>query len=101
MYVKNLVGTGTRTCKCSSWTEHWENYSGARFWPQRCAVEGCTNPPEVGAHVKHVGTGDHRHYIVMMCRFHNALHGQGLMLEQYVKLARANVRETCRADTVW
>lgn len=101
MFVKNLNGTSGKTCSCGSWTDHWDNYGGAAYWPQACAVKGCDSAPEVGAHVKLVGGTDQRHYIVLLCRGHNNQFGQVLELESYVRLARANIRETCTPGFTW
>ncbi len=101
MRVKNLNGTSGKTCSCGSWTDHWDNYGGAVNWPQWCAVKDCKNDPEVGAHVKMVGVGDHKHYIVLMCRAHNNQFGQELELESYVKPAWANIRGTCTPGFSW
>ncbi len=101
MRVKNLHNTSGKTCSCGSWTNHWEKYSGARNWPQKCGTKGCDNGPAVGAHVKQVGTGNHLHYIAMLCRGCNNRFGQELELESYVKLAPANIRETCTPLEDW
>lgn len=101
MLVKNLNGTSGKTCNCGTWTNHWDNHGGAQNWPQWCAVKGCKNPPQVGAHIKKVGTDDHKHYIVLMCRSHNGKHGKKLNLEHYVKPAWANIRQTCTPGWTW
>ena len=95
MLVKNLNNTSGKSCPCGSWTRHWENFSGARYWPRKCGTKDCDNAPEVGAHVKKVGTNDPLHYIVMLCRSCNNRFGQQLKMEPYVRLARASIRETC------
>lgn len=101
MRVKNLNNTSGKCCACGSWTKHWYEYAGARGTPQRCGTKGCENEPQVGAHVKEVGTGHHRHYIAMLCRACNNRFGQELDLRGYVKLAPANIRETCSPRDEW
>lgn len=101
MRVRNLNNTSSKSCSCGSWTNHWENHAGARNWPQKCGAYGCPNPPQVGAHVKHVGSDDPRHYIVMLCRPCNNRFGQVIELESYVTPAWANIRETCTPGFSW
>ena len=97
MKEKNLNGTTGKKCPCGSWTNHWDAHANVRSWPQACGTKDCTNPPDVGAHVKRVGSKDHRHYIAMLCHSCNLRLGQTLELEPYVKLVWANVRQTCGA----
>lgn len=101
MKVKNLNGTSNKSCKCGSWTKHWESYAEATYWPQRCCVKGCDTPPQVGAHIKKVGVGDNKHYILLMCRAHNNAFGAVLEVESYVKFAHANIRATCTPGWRW
>lgn len=101
MRVKNLNNTSGKSCACGSWTNHWNRYAGAQFWPQKCGAKGCPKPPAVGAHVKVVGTGDPLHYIVLLCRGCNNRFGQELELEAYVRLARASIRDTCIPLEPW
>lgn len=73
MKMKNVKGTSGLTCNCGTWKKHWKNMTG-RKWPKKCGIRGCSNPAEVGAHVKYDDrrTGDHW-YILPMCRFHNGM----------------------------
>lgn len=101
MRVKNLNNTSGKSCSCGNWTKHWASYSGAQFWPKKCGTKSCNNDPAVGAHVREVGTGNPLHYIVLLCRPCNNRFGQELELESYVKLVRANIRETCTPQESW
>ncbi len=94
MKVKNINGTSDNTCKCGSWLEHWENYSGQSL-PPYCTVLTCYEKPEVGAHVQKEGTTDSGWYIVPMCKAHNGETGKTLQIRDATKLASANVSETC------
>lgn len=94
MLVKNISGTGDRRCFCGSWTKHWENFSGAKYFPQRCAASDCESPPAVGAHVRAASGSDQRHAIVLLCHSCNARQG-AFALNHYVIPVSANVRDTC------
>lgn len=70
--VKHVPGTaGERPydiCGCPSWREHWQRFT--RATRTTCAVIGCSNPVEVGAHVREKGT--RTPYILGLCRSCNS-----------------------------
>lgn len=99
-----------RTCYCGTYIRHWQWYSGNPYgrWtprrlPQRCAVVGCSNPPEVGAHVRFVdeqgryGTGYGRQiYILPFCRQCNSTgHNLEAWADERYSPARASIPHTC------
>ncbi len=90
--VKNLKGTSDLSCRCGTWLRHWERGSGRSATV--CWVQGCAKPPEVGAHVKKVGTFDETRYIVPMCQAHNMIDGN-LLLSDAAPLVPSNKQETC------
>ena len=63
MKVRNLGGTGARTCGCGSWLEHWERGSGQKA--SACAA--CGKKATVGGHVVKTDGYDRNHYIVPLC----------------------------------
>jgi len=89
---KNLMGTGEKTCKCSSWLKHWENGNGKTA--NLCMEKTCTKKAEVGAHVKKVDSVDNAHYIIPLCKTCNKLDKE-FELYNSPTLVSANVSETC------
>ena len=89
---KNKNGTAERACNCGSWRDHWLKFSKAGMWPQICAVDGCNNIAEVGAHVYHPQVGGER--IAPMCRSCNKA-VDAFTLKGRTPLPLANVSETC------
>lgn len=94
MRVKNINGTSPRTCRCGSWLDHWKNYSGQSL-PTHCPEKTCYRRPELGAHVQKDSPTDRSWYIVPLCRTHNAETGKSLELVDSIRLASANIAETC------
>ena len=92
--VKNINGTSTRTCKCGSWLQHWENFSGQSL-PRYCPEVGCIEKPAVGAHVQKDSATDRSWYIVPLCKTHNAKTRESLYISDSIELVSANVSETC------
>jgi len=94
MKVNNINGTSDNTCKCGSWLDHWKKFSGQSL-PSYCSEKTCTGKPEVGAHVQKDGSTDTAWYIVPFCAKHNSETGKSLEIVDSVKLASANVSQTC------
>ena len=94
MKVKNLNGTSQTTCKCGSWLEHWENFSGKKA-PKYCVVSECTKKNLVGAHVQKDSYADKGWYIIPICKSCNGKHGQDLIISDSTTLVSANKRKTC------
>jgi len=94
MKIKNINGTSDNTCKCSSWLNHWEKFSGQAI-PTYCPEKACTQKPEVGAHVQKDSSTDNNWYIVPLCKKHNGETGKSLEISDSIKLASANVSNTC------
>lgn len=92
MKLTNINGTSDNTCECSSWLEHWKTFGGL-YSVSMCAVEGCKEKAEVGAHVQKAGSDDW--YIVPLCKSHNAERGGSISVADSTKLAPANVSQTC------
>lgn len=106
-----LYGLGMyRTCYCGTYIRHWQWYSGNPYgrWhprplPQRCAVVGCSNPPEVGAHVRFVdeqgryGTEYGKQiYILPFCRQCNSTgHNLEAWADERYSPAWASIPHTC------
>ena len=94
MKVKNINGTSSNICKCGSWLEHWKNFSGQTL-PSCCPESGCTQKPEVGAHVQKDNSMDDSWYIIPFCTKHNGETGKSLTVSDSIKLVSANVSNTC------
>ena len=90
---KNKGGTGTRSCKCGSWAQHWVNYSG-KSWPATCSVSGCFNTPTLGAHIINPSVTGEK--IVPMCDSCNGL-SDSFTLKGNTTWVSANTTETCEA----
>lgn len=93
MIIKNINGTTEHICKCGSWLQHWANFSGSKI-PCYCAVLGCSNIADVGAHVNKEG-GPRDWYIVPLCHKHNQTKYGSLNIKDVVKLVPAAVNKTC------
>jgi len=93
MKVININGTSDNTCKCGSWLEHWNKFSGQSI--SYCREKTCLKKPEVGAHVQKDSTTDKNWYIVPFCYTHNGKTGESLEISDNTKLVSANVSETC------
>ena len=102
--VTNLRGTSGRRCKCSSWMDHWFNYTGRER--DICAIVPCGNPAQVGAHVLiDDWRTDFSWWIVPMCHTHNR-DRENKKYEMYVDLrtdlVSANPSKSCRrGDWRW
>jgi len=93
MKVKNIKGTSDNTCKCSSWIDHWEKFSGQTT--DYCQADKCYNKDPLGAHVQKGGTStDQNWYIYPLCDTHNKHSGE-LEVSDIYTLVSANVKETC------
>ena len=79
--VKNLNGTADRRPPTGyvSWKDFWKAKKG--YWPSKCAVYGCTDTADVGAHVKKVNSVDNSWYIVPVCSYHNNQFGKELTVD--------------------
>lgn len=90
--VRNIRGTSGRSCACSTWLDHWFNFT--RSVRQTCAVFGCGDLATFGAHVYHLtrlGGDDWSHYIVPMCHPCN-MSVHDLDLVRGVPVVPANIR---------
>ena len=87
----NKKGTADRACVCGTWKQHWLNYSD-KSWPTNCSVEGCSNTPTLGAHIRNSEVTGER--IVPMCSSCNGL-DTTFNLDGGVILVKANASETC------
>ncbi len=88
--VKNINGTPASKCKCGSWLDHWDKFSGLQTGT--CRVVGCNTSAEVGAHVQRAGSSDW--YIIPVCKTHNAC-TEVLKVNDLTTFISANVQETC------
>lgn len=88
---KNKEGTGSRTCKCGSWKQHWINFTKEN-WPSTCSVEGCNKTPTLGAHIINPQVSGER--IAPMCEDCNK-RTDTFTLKSGVVLSSANTSETC------
>ena len=89
--VRNLNGTSDNKPPLgyTSLKEYWVRVKG--YWPRYCAVYGCTDAPDVGAHVQKVDSYDKSWYIVPMCYLHNNQRGEILLVDESL-LVRVNPR---------
>lgn len=90
--VKNINGTSDTTCKCGSWLQHWENFSGETT--TYCIAIDCLEKDLVGAHVQKANSLDDKWYIIPLCKKHNAHTGELNVSDNY-KFVSANKSETC------
>ncbi|QSX31045.1 hypothetical protein JYB88_05215 [Shewanella cyperi] len=97
MKIKNINGTSDNNCKCTSWLDHWKNYSKQGL-PNYCPEATCTAKPEVGAHVQKESGSDSSWYIVPLCKAHNAQKNTTLTISDSISLVSANVSSTCGAS---
>lgn len=88
---KNKGGTGSRSCKCASWKNHWINNSD-KAWPSTCSVLGCSNSATLGAHVFNTSVTGER--IMPACNSCNKLSGV-FDLKGGIRLVEANKQKTC------
>lgn len=94
MRVNNINGTSQNFCKCGSWLNHWQKFSGQPI-PTICPVLSCHELTAVGAHVQKDNSTDKSWYIIPLCRTCNAKAGSSLDVLSNVVLVSANVSETC------
>lgn len=88
---KNKAGTGTRSCKCGSWKQHWINASG-KSWPEKCSITGCDNDATLGAHIINAKVSGEK--ITPACGSCNKL-GSEFSLKNGTTLVSANKQQTC------
>ncbi|WP_139816719.1 hypothetical protein [Paenibacillus barengoltzii] len=88
---KNKKGTGSRSCNCGSWKDHWINNS-KKAWPSTCSISGCNNAATLGAHVINSKVSGEK--IVPACASCNKLDSE-FSLKGGVTLVSANKQETC------
>ena len=88
---KNKKGTGTRSCACGSWKQHWLNFSN-KNWPDKCSVSGCNNSATLGAHVFNSNVSGE--YIDPTCDSCNKLDSE-FDLKGGITLVSANKAKTC------
>jgi len=91
--VKNINGTSDNTCKCGSWLNHWEKFSGQKTG--LCPEISCKNSASIGAHVQKADSPDEKWYIIPLCPSHNALRNQTISIMDSTTLVSANTSETC------
>lgn len=92
----NKAGTGDRSdCRCRTRIEHWKLGTGNEELPKECAVYGCHNAPEVGAHVYKKNSNDKREYIVPLCKCCNNKKNWEFQLDADAWVVKANRFLTC------
>jgi hypothetical protein len=94
MRIKNINGTGGNLCKCGTWLDHWRKFGGQTL-PISCPVTGCSQRPEVGAHVQKDIPTDNNWYIIPLCKTHNGMRNTVLTVNDSVRFVSANVKDTC------
>ena len=92
--IINLSNTSHKKCKCGSWINHWQEFSGKNK-PVYCSVDGCGGTDLVGAHVQIHKSTDANHYIVPLCKFHNSQYNEVLYILSSRVLVPANISKTC------
>lgn len=88
---KNKKGTGTRSCNCGTWKQHWINGSG-KTWPTSCSISNCSNSATLGAHIFNSEVEGER--IVPACDSCNKLNDK-FNLKGGITLVLANQSNTC------
>jgi hypothetical protein len=68
-HIDNPGGSALR-CNCKSWIKHYKNNKKGNM-PKKCAAPKCLEDADTGAHVKKIGTKDHKWYIIPTCSGHN------------------------------
>lgn len=92
--IRNVNGTSGHSCRCSGgWLAHWKLYGGVEG-DIKCAVCGCENLAEVGAHVQKADSGEDDWYIVPFCRAHNQK-ADKMTVSDTTEFVSANVSVTC------
>ncbi len=88
--VKNVNGTTGLRCKCASWLDHWRQNSKQKR--RTCAVIGCSNTAQVGAHLRSADRRtDRRWWIAPLCkRCNNSKNRKEMFLDRRVVLVSAN-----------
>ena len=96
---KNKGGTSELPqCGCKTWKQHWINVS-SKEWPAKCAVDGCDNTAEVGAHVRNPNVDGVK--IVPFCKECNAKGTEiEFTLKKEVELVSANRTKTCDCNHI-
>lgn len=90
MKVRNINGTSDNDCKCGSWIQHWENFSGATV--MFCSEKNCTNTDLLGAHVQKMYSNDW--YIIPLCQKHNKTADELEIVDSTIFVS-ANRSKTC------
>lgn len=97
--IMNARGTGSRNCKCDSWLDRWQYFSGEKAL--ECCVENCTGKAEIGALVIRPLAKNkdyiNRPYIVPMCKDHHSTRGVGVEFrtKENTTFVWANVGKIC------
>jgi hypothetical protein len=93
--VRNINGSSKNKCNCRSWIAHWRYASQSDRGT--CAVVPCSNPAQVGAHVRIVDESNEQSWwIVPFCRTHNHFSKtEPMYIDCRTVLISANVRVTC------
>jgi len=93
---KNKGGTSFRpNCKCGSWRNHWEIFSGKNLSLQKCSSLGCSNSAEQAAHVFCSEEGMFE-WLVPLCKSCNHPSNEDFFsLKIGTVLVNANRAETC------
>ncbi len=92
--VKNIIGTADNECKCGSWLDHWENFSG--YSAVMCSENSCFNSDLEGAHVQKISLFDDSWYIVPLCKKHNK--SKEILNVGTTILVSANKNKTCEKE---
>ena len=93
MEIKNIDASGDPDCKCESWLDHWERFSGQT--PTFCPVQDCMNPIELGARVRKEASADSGWYVVPLCLKHGAKTGESFRVNDHVEWVTLDAKETC------
>ncbi len=90
--VKIFNGTSDNSCKCDSWLNHWEKFSGLKA--DLCSEINCVKMEVVGTHVIKLNSDDRKCYIIPLCKEHSHLF-QEIKIDNSVELVSANTNKTC------
>jgi len=93
MKVKNINKASKGRCNCSSWLQHWKNFSNQTA--TICRAKGCAKKATTGAHVIKNRDYDDKWYIVPFCQEHNNS-SETVELVAKTKLVPANKSQTCK-----
>lgn len=93
--VRNINGRSYVNCKCGSWLNHWERFSGQKT--SFCIVTDCLETELVGAHVQRDTLYDKNSYVIPLCKMHNKSKSVLEISDIYV-LVPANKKKTCEKE---